>query len=86
MSVEVTHRPEQSRFTAEVDGQTAFLTYEQGAGTVAMTHTIVPPEIGGRGVAGDLTAAAVAWARNQDLTIDAQCSYVHGWLAKHPEA
>lgn len=86
MSVDVIHRPEQSRFTAEVDGQTAFLTYEQEAGTVAMTHTVVPAEIGGRGVAGDLTRTAVAWAREHDLTIDAQCSYVHGWLAKHPEA
>jgi hypothetical protein len=34
-----------------VDGSTAFLTYEREGGTVAMTHTIVPPR-SGRGVAG----------------------------------
>lgn len=86
MSIEVVHRPEQGRFTAEVDGSTGFLTYETDGDLVAMTHTIVPAEIGGRGVAGDLTAAAVAWAREQGLTVDPQCSYVRDWLARHPQA
>ena len=31
--------------------------------TVAMTHTIVPPPIEGRGVAARLTRTAVDWAR-----------------------
>jgi hypothetical protein len=83
MSIDVVHRPEQSRFDAEVDGQTAFLTYEREGDVVVMTHTIVPPEIGGRGVAADLTAAAVGWAREQKLQIDPQCSYVRSWLSKH---
>ena len=34
-----------------MDGSTAFLTYEREGDTVAMTHTIVPPPIEGRGVA-----------------------------------
>ena len=84
--VDVEHHPEGSRFTATVDGTTGFLTYELDTGTVAMTHTIVPPEIGGRGIAGELTRTAVAWAREQQLSIDAQCSYVRHWLTKHPDA
>ena len=83
MSVKIVHRPEQSRFETEVDGRTAYLTYERAGDTVVMTHTLVPPEIGGRGVAADLTAAAVGWAREQGLQIDPQCSYVRSWLSKH---
>jgi len=83
MDVDVVHLPEQSRFEAEVDGQTAFLTYERDGQTVAMTHTIVPRELEGRGVAGQLTSTAVAWARGESLEIDAQCSYVRSWLRKH---
>lgn len=79
----VTHLPDQQRFESVVDGTTAYLTYERGAGTVAMTHTIVPPEIGGRGVAGELTRTAVEWARGEGLEVDPQCSYVRSWLAKH---
>ncbi len=84
--VDVEHHPERTRFTVTVDSTTGFLTYEVHDGTVAMTHTIVPPEIGGRGIAGELTRTAVAWAREQQLSIDAQCSYVRHWLTKHPDA
>ena len=83
MDVDVTHLPDRSRFETEVDGSTAFLTYERQGDTVAMTHTIVPSQIGGRGIAGALTSAAVAWARGEGLEIDPQCSYVRAWLRKH---
>jgi predicted GNAT family acetyltransferase len=82
MSVDVVHRPESSRFEAQVEGETAFLTYERAADGVALTHTIVPPEIGGRGVAGALATAAVGWAREEGLEVDAQCSYVRSWMSK----
>ncbi len=83
MSVDVVHRPESSRFEAEVEGDTAFLTYERADDAVVMTHTVVPPELGGRGIGGALASAAVGWAREQGLEVDAQCSYVQSWLSKH---
>ena len=83
MDVDVKHLPDQRRFEAEVDGSTAFLTYERQGTTVAMTHTIVPPPIEGRGIAGALTRTAVDWARSEGLAIDPQCSYVRSWLRKH---
>ncbi len=84
--IDVVHRPDRSRFEAEVDGQVAFLDYRLTEDRVVMPHTVVPPGIEGRGVAGELTRTAVAWARKQSLGIDAQCSYVRGWLAEHPDA
>lgn len=86
MPVQVEHRPGSSRFEAEIDGQTAFLDYEVDGATVVMPHTVVPRALEGRGIAGELTRTAVAWAREQSLTIDAQCSYVRSWLVKHPDA
>lgn len=82
MDVDVQHLPDRARFEAVVDGSTAYLTYEREGGTVAMTHTIVPPPIEGRGVAGRLTSTAVEWARREGLDIDPQCSYVRAWLRK----
>lgn len=79
---DVRHAPERHRFEAVVDGTTAYLTYERGDGVVAMTHTVVPPAIGGRGVAGDLTRTAVAWADSEGLAVDPQCSYVRAWISK----
>lgn len=86
MEVAIRHLPDRSRFVAAADGLTAFLEYEVNGSAVAMTHTVVPPQIGGRGIGGELTRTAVAWARKQSLAIDAQCSYVREWLAEHPEA
>jgi predicted GNAT family acetyltransferase len=83
MDVDVVHRPEQSRFEAEVDGEVAFLSYERDGDTAVMTHTIVPRDLEGRGIAGHLAQTAVGWARAEGLQIEAQCSYVRGWLEKH---
>ena len=83
MDVDVVHRPEQSRFEAEVEGGVAFLSYERAGGTAVMTHTIVPRELEGRGIAGHLAQAAVGWARGEGLDIEPQCSYVRSWLQKH---
>ena len=83
MDVDVVHRPEQSRFEAEVEGDVAFLSYERADGSLVITHTIVPRQLEGRGIAGHLAAAAVGWARAEQLEIEPQCSYVRGWLRKH---
>jgi predicted GNAT family acetyltransferase len=52
---------------------------------MAITHTIVPPEIGGRGIAGALVQAAVEHARAQGLKVAPHCSYADAWMRKHPQ-
>ncbi len=55
-------------------------------GTVRIAeHTLVPSEIGGRGVAGKLVAALMSDAREQGFTVDPQCSFVAAAFRKHPE-
>lgn len=83
MDVDVVHRSEQSRFEAEVEGQVAFLSYERAADTAVITHTIVPRELEGRGIAGNLAESAVGWARAEGLEIEAQCSYVRSWMQRN---
>jgi predicted GNAT family acetyltransferase len=83
MDVDVVHRPEQSRFEAEVEGETAFLSYEQEGGTAVMTHTIVPRHLEGQGIAASLAQSAVGWARQEGLQIEPQCSYVRSWMQKN---
>ena len=48
-------------------------------------HTIVPPEIGGRGIAGQLMQALIADARAQGFRIVPECSYVVAQFRRHPE-
>ena len=83
---DIAHDPASQRFTTEVDGQAAYLEYERADDDVmVITHTIVPPAIGGRGIAGDLVGTALELARTEGLKVDPRCSYADGWMRKHPE-
>lgn len=57
---------------------------ERGGARVA-DHTLVPPEIGGRGIAAELVEALAADAREQGFKVVPQCSYVAAAFRKHPE-
>ncbi len=61
------------------------LTWVQHDGVRVAEHTIVPPAIGGRGIAGELVKALIADAREQGFLIDPVCSYVAAQFAKHPD-
>ena len=74
-------------YHAAVAGSSVFgrLTWTQTGDVRAAEHTLVPPEIGGRGVAGKLVEALIADARTQAFRIDPQCSYVAAQFKRHPE-
>ncbi|MDE8653740.1 GNAT family N-acetyltransferase [Novosphingobium album (ex Liu et al. 2023)] len=61
------------------------LTWVVRDGVHVAEHTLVPGEIGGRGVAGRLVEALVADARENHFKIRPQCTYVVAAFARHPE-
>ena len=78
-------------YHAAVEGSSAIgrLTYVRRgtalSDVLVAEHTLVPVEIGGRGVAGKLVDALIADARVEHFRIDPQCSYVEAAFRKHPE-
>ena len=74
-------------YHAHLAGETAIgrLTWIARNGVRVAEHTLVPSEIGGRGVAGKLVEALVAEAREQGFKINPQCSYVAAAFKRHPE-
>jgi predicted GNAT family acetyltransferase len=71
------------RFTTEVDGNRAELDYTLSGGVMTITHTGVPPAIGGRGIAAELMAAALSAARDAGWSVNPACSYATAYLEKH---
>lgn len=61
------------------------LTWFERGGVRIAAHTLVPPVIGGRGVAMRLVEAMIADAQAQGFRIDPQCSYVDVAFRRHPE-
>ena len=88
--VEITHedRGDSGRYVAVVAGSedTGHLDWEaRGHDVRIATHTIVPPQIGGRGVAAKLVEAMVADARGQGFRIDPRCSYVEAMFRRNKD-
>ena len=61
------------------------LTWTERDGVRYAEHTLVPKEIGGRGVAGKLVEALIADARAEGWKIAPDCSYVAAAFRRHPE-
>ena len=88
--VTITHedRGDSGRYVAEVadSEHSGHLDWvARGEGVRAATHTLVPPAIGGRGVAAKLVEAMVADARAEGFKIDPRCSYVEVMFRRHKE-
>lgn len=79
----VTDNRAQSRYELSVDDATAVAEYRRDGDVLTFTHTIVPPDLGGRGIGSALIAGALADIRVQGLKIVAQCSFVAAYLDKH---
>lgn len=82
---DIQHDAANRRFAVTVDGVDARLDYEVEAGVLVITHTLVPPAIGGRGIASDLVRAAFDHARKEGLKVRPECSYADVWARRHPQ-
>jgi predicted GNAT family acetyltransferase len=61
------------------------LTWVMHDGVKVADHTLVPPEIGNRGIAAALVEALVADARSDGFRIRPHCTYVVAAFKRHPE-
>lgn len=81
----VNHDPVHSRFEARKNGATAVADYELSGDTLILTHTEVPPEQRGQGIADQLARAAFEFARAHKLRVIPRCPFMASWLRRHPE-
>jgi uncharacterized protein len=86
MTLAIRHEPEARRFAANVGGKTAYITYRERDGDVLdLDHTYVPREHRGGGIASQLTARALEYARENGYRIVPSCPFVAAYLERHPE-
>jgi predicted GNAT family acetyltransferase len=86
MTFDIRNNEQESRFETTVDGQVAFSQYElEDPNRIVFTHTVVPEELSGRGIAGEIVKHALDVARDKKLTVVPQCSYVAAYIKRHPD-
>lgn len=86
MDYSIRHIPAAGRFETQVEGYTGYVEYTLlPQGVMDIRHTIVPKEIGGRGIAAALVKFALEYARSQGLKVRPSCGYAEEFLRRHPE-
>ncbi|MBU6260925.1 MAG: N-acetyltransferase [Burkholderiales bacterium] len=85
MTTPVIHNADACRFEARVEGGVAQCCYSRSGSVLVLHHTEVPAALRGQGVAGELVAATLAWAREQRLRVRPVCSYVAVYMRRHPQ-
>jgi len=85
MPFAIRHDRAAHRFETQVDGAECELDYTLTAAMMTITHTGVPAEVGGRGIASALVQAALETARSEGWKVVPACSYAAVWIGRHPE-
>ena len=82
--MDVVHNEPKHRFEVAIGGEFAMLQYRRNGNKITMYHTEVPPAAGGKGVGGELAAAALEFARTEKLAVVPACSFVAKYIERHP--
>jgi uncharacterized protein len=83
--IKIEHNASAQQYEARIGRHLAVAEYSMSGNTITFTHTFVPPALRGRGIASKLIQAALEDARAEELMVVPLCSFVAGYIRRHPE-
>ena len=84
-AIDITHNQAANRFETTIEGHTGFISYQDQGDRIVYDHTIVPSELGGKGVGSALVKHALDYARSEGKKVIPTCSFVASYINKHAE-
>ncbi|EFB87976.1 hypothetical protein PAJL_1247 [Cutibacterium acnes HL042PA3] len=82
----VTKNDQQSRYEAHISGELAgFAEFRREGDVIVMPHTETFEAFSGQGVGSALARFALDDIACQDLSVRPDCTFIKGWLDKHPD-
>lgn len=84
-AIDITHNQAANRFETTIEGHTGSISYQDQGDRIVYDHTIVPSELGGKGVGSALVKHALDYARNEGKKVIPTCSFVASYINKHAE-
>lgn len=85
MTLSIQHNQAASRFEYQENGLLCHIDYRINDQIMTISHTSVPSELGGKGIAGALTEFALAYAKENQLKVKPLCSYTATYFKRHSE-
>lgn len=83
--IDIIHNEAHGRFACTVDGYHCELGYRLDGQCMIILHTSVPHQIGGRGIAAELTRVALDTARSRGWLVMPLCSYAEAYIRRYPQ-
>lgn len=81
----ITNNTSASRFEAIIEGKTAVVDYMDRGKMIVFTHTEVPQDLEGQGIAGKIARSALDFAREKGKIVLPLCPYIAAYIRRHPE-
>jgi predicted GNAT family acetyltransferase len=84
-NIVVENNPVAQRYQALLGDYVALAAYRLAGDTITFTHTQVPKELEGHGIANKLAHAALEDARARQLTVVPLCPFIASYIRRHQE-
>lgn len=85
MEYNVIHNEAENRFEVEIDGLLSMVNYRNRDGVFLVTHTGVPKELSGQGIAAAMNKALLDYVRDNGYKVRPICPYTRAYVERHPE-
>lgn len=79
------HQAAEHRYVFDLGDSLATIEYELEGDICRLTHTFVPANHQGEGIAAALTEAVLTEMKARGLRIIPECSYIVAYVKRHPE-
>jgi predicted GNAT family acetyltransferase len=81
----ITINEKDQRFELVIDGKLSFAEYLLFDHGIIYPHTVVHPELEGRGVGSSLAKFALEYARERSLKVVPLCPFISAYIQRHKE-
>jgi predicted GNAT family acetyltransferase len=85
MEITVNDNEKKNRFEVNIEGKTACIEYKRKADKIYLTHTEVPSEFEGKGIASSMLKQVLHQIREEGIKMKSTCPFVSGYIERHPE-
>ncbi|WP_222942395.1 GNAT family N-acetyltransferase [Arenibacter arenosicollis] len=85
MDYKLIDNTEAKQYEYHIDGVIAKIEYIKAKDKIYLTHTEVPKELEGKGVASSLVKQVLEDIETKGLTLVPMCPFVAAYIKRHPE-
>ena len=85
MEVKIKENTEKKRFEVEVENKIALIEYIRAEDKMYLTHTEVPTELEGNGIASSMAKQVLQQIKDENLKLVPLCPFIASYIKRHPE-